>query len=98
MSKSLVPEHTYEADLRLLQIELVKLQRHIIQKGKRLLVIFEGRDTAGKDGSIKSITEHLSPRDSRIVALNKPSPREEGEWYFQRYVAQLPSAGEFASY
>lgn len=95
MSKSLVPEHTYEADLRLLQIELVKLQRHIIQKGKRLLVIFEGRDTAGKDGSIKSITEHLSPRDSRIVALNKPSPREEGEWYFQRYVAQLPTAGEF---
>jgi polyphosphate kinase 2 len=95
VSKSLVPEHTYEADLRLLQIELVKLQRHIIQKGKRLLVIFEGRDTAGKDGSIKSITEHLSPRDSRIVALNKPSPREEGEWYFQRYVTQLPTAGEF---
>jgi len=59
------------------------------------LVIFEGRDTAGKDGSIKSITEHLSPRDSRIVALNKPSPREEGEWYFQRYVTQLPTAGEF---
>lgn len=95
MSKSLVPEHTYEADLRLLQIELVKLQRHIIQKGKRLLVIFEGRDAAGKDGSIKSITEHLSPRDSRVVALNKPSPREEGEWYFQRYIAQLPTAGEF---
>lgn len=95
MSKSLVSEHTYEADLRLLQIELVKLQRHIIQKGKRLLVIFEGRDTAGKDGSIKSITEHLSPRDSRVVALNKPSPREEGEWYFQRYIAQLPTAGEF---
>jgi polyphosphate kinase 2 len=58
-------------------------------------VILEGRDTAGKDGSIKSITEHLSPRDSRVVALNKPSPREEGEWYFQRYVAQLPTAGEF---
>ncbi|MBU3601435.1 polyphosphate kinase 2 [Polynucleobacter sp. AM-25C3] len=95
MSKSAIPEHSYEADLRLLQIELVKLQRHTIQKGKRLLVIFEGRDTAGKDGSIKSITEHLSPRDSRVVALNKPSPREEGEWYFQRYVAQLPTAGEF---
>ncbi len=95
MSKSQIHEHTYEADLRLLQIELVKLQRHIIQQGQRLLVIFEGRDTAGKDGSIKSITEHLSPRDSRVVALNKPSPREEGEWYFQRYVAQLPTAGEF---
>jgi polyphosphate kinase 2 len=95
VSKSAIPEHTYEADLRLLQIELVKLQRHLIHKGKRLLVILEGRDTAGKDGSIKAITEHLSPRDSRVVALNKPSPREEGEWYFQRYVAQLPTAGEF---
>ena len=95
MSKSEIHEHTYEADLRLLQIELVKLQRHIIQKGKRLLVIFEGRDTAGKDGSIKSVTENLSPRDTRVVALNRPSPHEEGEWYFQRYVGQLPSAGEF---
>ena len=95
MSKSVVPKNTYEADLRLLQIELVKLQRHTIQKGKRLLLILEGRDTAGKDGSIKSITEHLSPRDSRVVALNRRSPREEGEWYFQRYVAQLPTSGEF---
>jgi len=95
VSKSVVPEHTYEADLRLLQIELVKLQRHNIAKGKRLLVILEGRDTAGKDGSIKSIAENLSPRDTRIVALNKPSPREEGDWYFQRYIAELPSAGEF---
>jgi polyphosphate kinase 2 len=95
VSKSLIPENTYESNLRLLQIELVKLQRHIIKKGKRLLVVFEGRDAAGKDGSIKSITEHLSPRDSRVVALGKPSPREEGEWYFQRYVAQLPAAGEF---
>lgn len=94
MSKSLVPEHTYEADLRLLQIELVKLQRHLIQKSKRLLVIFEGRDTAGKDGSIKSITENLSPRDTKVVALSAPSSVEEHEWYFQRYVAQLPSAGE----
>lgn len=95
MSKSVVPKNTYEADLRLLQIELVKLQRHTIQKGKRLLLILEGRDAAGKDGSIKSVTEHLSPRDSRVVALNRPSPREEGEWYFQRYVAQLPTASEF---
>ena len=95
MSKSEIPEHTYEADLRLLQIELVKLQHHIIDTGKRLLVILEGRDTAGKDGSIKSITENLSPRDTRVVALNKPSPREEGDWYFQRYIAELPGAGEF---
>ena len=94
MSKSLISEDTYEADLRLLQIELVKLQRHNIQKGKRLLVIFEGRDTAGKDGSIKSVAENLSPRDSKIVALASPSSLEEREWYFQRYVAQLPSAGE----
>lgn len=95
MSKSEVSEHTYEADLRLLQIELVKLQRHNIEKGRRLLVILEGRDAAGKDGSIKSITENLSPRDTKVVALNKPSLREEGEWYFQRYIAELPAAGEF---
>lgn len=94
MSKSLISEDTYEADLRLLQIELVKLQHHIIQTGKCLLVIFEGRDTAGKDGSIKSITENLSPRDTKVVALAAPSSLEEHEWYFQRYVAQLPSNGE----
>lgn len=94
MSKSLISEDTYEADLRLLQIELVKLQRHIIQSGKRILVIFEGRDTAGKDGSIKSVTENLSPRDTKVVALAAPSSLEEHEWYFQRYVAQLPSSGQ----
>jgi len=81
--------------LQLLQIELVKLQKEIIEKRLRLLVILEGRDTAGKDGAIKRITEHLSPRDTRVVALNKPSLKEEGEWYFQRYVVELPSAGEF---
>lgn len=96
MSKSIIPEDTYEADLRLLQIELVKLQHEIIKKGQRLLVIFEGRDAAGKDGSIKSITENLSPRDTRVIALGKPSATEEGDWYFQRYVAQLPGAGETA--
>ncbi|QWD99342.1 polyphosphate kinase 2 [Polynucleobacter sp. MG-5-Ahmo-C2] len=88
-------EADYEAQLRLLQIELVKLQRQIISDGLRLLVILEGRDTAGKDGTIKCITENLSPRDTHVVALSKPSSREEGEWYFQRYVAELPSAGEF---
>ena len=87
-------ELTYEAELRLLQIELVKLQKRIITKGDRLLVILEGRDTAGKDGTIKCITQNLSPRDTRVVALNKPTTREEGEWYFQRYVSELPSAGE----
>jgi polyphosphate kinase len=94
-SKALNHESDYEAQLRLLQIELVKLQRQIISSGLRLLIILEGRDTAGKDGTIKCITEHLSPRETQVVALGKPSSREEGEWYFQRYVAELPSAGEF---
>ena len=85
----------YEAQLRLLQIELVKLQRQIIASGLNLLVILEGRDTAGKDGTIKTITENLSPRETHVVALSKPSSREEGEWYFQRYVSELPSSGEF---
>jgi polyphosphate kinase 2 len=93
-SKSINHEDGYDAKLRLLQIELVKLQRQIISSGSRLLVILEGRDTAGKDGTIKAIVEHLSPRDSRVVALSKPSVREEGEWYFQRYVVELPSSGE----
>jgi polyphosphate kinase 2 len=79
---------------QLLQIELVKLQRKIITSGLRLLIIMEGRDAAGKDGSIKRIIQHLSPRETHVVALGKPSPHEEGEWYFQRYVAKLPSAGE----
>jgi polyphosphate kinase 2 len=77
-----------------LQIELVKLQRHVIARGQKVLIILEGRDGAGKDGTIKRITEHLSPRDIRVVALPKPSDREATEWYFQRYVAHLPAAGE----
>ena len=84
----------YEKTLRKLQIELVKLQRHVISKGKKVLIILEGRDTAGKDGTIKRITEHLSPRDIRIVALSKPSDVEVTQWYFQRYVEHLPAAGE----
>lgn len=85
----------YESRLRLLQIELVKLQRHIISGGERILVLIEGRDGAGKDGTIKRIVEHLSPRETRVVALSKPSDREDGQWYFQRYVSHLPSRGEF---
>lgn len=85
---------SYEKTLRHLQIELVKLQRHVIERGQKLLIILEGRDTAGKDGTIKRITEHLSPRDIRIVALPKPSDTETTQWYFQRYVAHLPAAGE----
>lgn len=85
----------YEAQLRLLQIELVKFQRHCISRGERILVLVEGRDGAGKDGTIKRLVEHLSPRDTRVVALGKPSDAEAGQWYFQRYVHHLPSCGEF---
>ena len=86
---------SYKHDLRELQIELVKLQRHFIGCGDRILVVLEGRDAAGKDGTIKRITEHLSPRETRVVALGKPSDRDLGAWYFQRYVPHLPVAGEF---
>jgi len=80
--------------LRELQIELVRFQHDLIATDKKLLVILEGRDAAGKDGTIKCIVEHLSPRETRVVALSKPSDRECGSWYFQRYVAHLPAAGE----
>ena len=85
---------SYDAELRELQIQLVKLQKSLISNGDQILVILEGRDTAGKDGTIKAITEHLSPRETRVVALGKPSDAENAEWYFQRYVAQLPKKGE----
>ncbi len=85
----------YQAMLHLLQVELVKLQRHFIKHDDRILVLLEGRDAAGKDGLIKRIVKHLSPRETRIVALGKPSDREAGSWYFQRYVHHLPVAGEF---
>ena len=76
-------------------IELVKVQKEIISSGLKLLVILEGRDTAGKDGTIKTIITHLSPRETRVVALGKPSNLQEHEWYFQRFAAHLPSSGEF---
>lgn len=84
-----------DQELRLLQIELVKLQKSLIANGDQILLIVEGRDTAGKDGTIKAITEHLSPRETRVVALGKPSDVEADQWYFQRYIAQLPRRGEF---
>ena len=84
-----------DQELRLLQIELVKLQKSLIANGGQVLIILEGRDTAGKDGTIKAITEHLSPRETRVVALGKPSDVELDQWYFQRYIAQLPKRGEF---
>ncbi|GAB4315558.1 MAG: polyphosphate kinase 2 [Bacteroidales bacterium] len=84
----------YNAELARLQIELVKLQEWIRLKGLKVVVIFEGRDAAGKGGTIKRITEKLNPRVCRIVALAKPTERERTQWYFQRYVSHLPAAGE----
>ena len=84
----------YEIELKRLQVELLKLQNHIKNKGLKVLMIFEGRDAAGKGGTIKRITEHLNPRGARVVALEKPSDTEKTQWYFQRYVKHLPSAGE----
>ncbi|USX56621.1 polyphosphate kinase 2 [Lentzea sp. HUAS12] len=84
----------YEEELYRLQIELVKLQEWVRESGARLVVVFEGRDAAGKGSAIKRITEHLNPRFARIVALPAPSERERTQWYFQRYVPHLPAAGE----
>ncbi|WP_086460191.1 polyphosphate kinase 2 [Agreia sp. VKM Ac-1783] len=84
----------YELSKRLLQIELLKLQNWIKASDRRLVVVFEGRDAAGKGGTIKRFTEHLNPRGARTVALEKPSERESGQWYFQRYVKHLPASGE----
>ncbi len=85
---------TYKRDLRRLQIGLVALQRHLIATGARLLVILEGRDAAGKDGAIKRIVEHQSPRETRVVALGIPTERDRTSWYFQRWAAHLPAGGE----
>ena len=84
----------YEKELSRLQVELLKFQNHVKDKGLKILMIFEGRDAAGKGGTIKRITEHLNPRGARVVALEKPSDKETSQWYFQRYVKHLPSAGE----
>ena len=84
----------YERQLEKLQLELVKLQEWIKQKGLRVIVLFEGRDAAGKGGTIKRFMEHLNPRGARVVALEKPTPTEAGQWYFQRYVQHLPTKGE----
>ncbi len=84
----------YNAQMEKLQVALVRWQQQAIEKGERALVIFEGRDAAGKDGTIKRLIEHLSPRNTRAVSLPKPSDRERGQWYFQRYIDQLPAAGE----
>ncbi|MFI6060138.1 polyphosphate kinase 2 [Streptomyces sp. NPDC051286] len=84
----------YEKTKRALQIELLKLQHWVKERDERLVILFEGRDAAGKGGTIKRFTEHLNPRGARVVALEKPTERERTQWYFQRYTAHLPSAGE----
>jgi polyphosphate kinase 2 len=89
-----VPRKVYEQELLRLQTELVKVQEWVRAEGARLVVIFEGRDAAGKGGTIKRVAEHLNPRVARIAALPKPTERERTQWYFQRYVEHLPAAGE----
>jgi polyphosphate kinase 2 len=84
----------YERDLKKLQIELMKLQTHMKNSGERVLALFEGRDAAGKGGTIKRFVEHLNPRHARVVALTQPNETETTQWYFQRYIPHLPAAGE----
>ncbi len=88
----------YESVKRSLQIELLKLQRSVKEMGSRLVILFEGRDAAGKGGTIKRFTENLNPRGAHVVALDKPTERERTEWYLQRYIAHLPSAGEIVMF
>ncbi len=90
----IVHKNKYEKELRLLQVELVKLQQWVKKNNKRVAIVFEGRDAAGKGGSIRRFMEHLNPRSSRLVALNKPTDIERGQWYFMRYIKELPNPGE----
>ena len=91
-----LPRAVYEAELNRLQAELVKMQEWVRSEGARIVVIFEGRDAAGKGSTIKRVAEYLNPRVARIVALPAPTEREQTQWYFQRYVSHLPAAGELA--
>jgi polyphosphate kinase len=88
----------YENEKHLLQIELLKVQAWVKESGQRILALFEGRDAAGKGGAIKRFMEHLNPRAAHVVALEKPTEREQGEWYFQRYIQHLPTRGEMVFY
>ncbi|UWQ18151.1 polyphosphate kinase 2 [Jannaschia sp. M317] len=89
---------TYEAEKAALQVELLKAQHWVQETGQKIVMLFEGRDAAGKGGTIKRFTEHLNPRAARVVALNKPTEEERGQWFFQRYVKHLPTAGEIVLY
>ena len=94
--QNLLRRSTYEKDKFRLQVELLKLQAWVKETGQRVVILFEGRDAAGKGGTIKRFMEHLNPRGARVVALEKPTETERGQWYFQRFVANLPTAGEIA--
>ena len=89
---------TYEAEKSALQVELLKVQHWVQETGQKFVLLFEGRDAAGKGGTIKRFTEHLNPRGARVVALNKPTEEERGQWYFQRYIKHLPTSGEIVLY
>ena len=89
-----IPKKEYRRQLKSLQTELVKLQKHVRAAGERIVIVFEGRDAAGKGGTIRRFTRHLNPRHARTVALPKPTEVERGQWYFQRYVAHMPTSGE----
>ncbi|NNE51212.1 MAG: polyphosphate kinase 2 [Sulfitobacter sp.] len=89
---------TYEDEKAALQVELLKVQHWVEETGQKFVLLFEGRDAAGKGGTIKRFTEHLNPRGARVVALNKPTEEERGQWFFQRYVKHLPTAGEIVLY
>ncbi len=93
-AKKILEELAYEEELERLQIELVNMHQWVREQGKKVMIIFEGRDTAGKGGTILRFTQNLSPRSMRVVALPKPSDTEKGQWYFQRYIKELPNAGE----
>ena len=96
--KTKLSRAAYEAEKAALQVELLKVQHWVQETGQKLVLLFEGRDAAGKGGTIKRFTEHLNPRAVRVVALNKPSDEERGQWYFQRYIKHLPTAGEMVLY
>ena len=89
-----ISNKTYEKEMEELQVELLKVQSWVKENNERIVILFEGRDAAGKGGTIKRFMEHLNPRGARVVALEKPTERERTQWYFQRYIANLPSGGE----
>lgn len=93
-----IPARRYEAQKAQLQVELLKVQTWVRETGQRIVILFEGRDAAGKGGTIKRFTEHMNPRTARVVALEKPTEKERGQWYFQRYIQHFPTAGEIVMF